>query len=115
MRRWILAVAMTAITATPFAAVAATGKDVFTDQKCAKCHKISSEGIAATEEKEKIIDLSGTGKDHDVAWFKGWLNKEIERDSAVKPGEKAKHKIKFKGTPAELDTLAAWLKTLTKK
>ncbi len=115
MRRFILAFAVTALTAAPFAAQAATGKDIFTEQKCTKCHKISAEGIAAQEDKPTIIDLSGVGKDHDVAWFKGWLTKEIERDSIVKKGEKTKHKIAFKGAPAELDTIAAWLKTLTKK
>jgi hypothetical protein len=115
MRRLILTFAVTALTVAPFAAQAATGKEVFIEQKCNKCHKVSSEGIAPLEEKPAIIDLSGVGKDHDVAWFKGWLNKEIERDSTVKKGEKAKHKIAFKGTPAELDIVAGWLKTLTKK
>ncbi len=115
MRRYILAFAVTALTAAPFAAQAAGGKETFLEQKCNKCHKITSEGVAALEDKPTIIDLSGVGKEHDVAWFKGWLNKEIERDSIVKKGEKAKHKIAFKGTPAELDTVAAFLKTLTKK
>ncbi len=115
MRRYILAFAVTAITAAPFAAQAATGKEIVVEQKCTKCHSIKAEGVAAAEDKPTIIDLSGVGKDHDVAWFKGWLNKEIERDSIVKKGEKAKHKIAFKGTPAELDTVAAFLKSLTKK
>ena len=115
MRRFILALAVTALTTAPLAAQAATGKDLFSEQKCNKCHKVSSEGLAATEDKPTIIDLSGTGKDHDAAWFKGWLNKEIERESTVKKGEKAKHKVAFKGTPAELEIVASWLKTLTKK
>ena len=114
MRRLILTFAVTALTAAPFAAQAATGKEVFLEQKCNKCHKISAEGIAPLEEKPTIIDLSGVGKDHDVAWFKKWLKKEVDHDSIVKKGEKAQHKIKFKGTPAELDVVAGWLKTLTK-
>ncbi|MBM4343239.1 MAG: cytochrome c [Deltaproteobacteria bacterium] len=105
-----LALAALALPAT----AQAGGKELFGEQKCTKCHTVKSEGIAATEEKEKIVDLSGTGKDHDVAWFKSWLMKEAEMDSKVKKGEKVKHKQKFKGSPADLDAIAAWLKTLTK-
>ena len=116
MRRYILAFAVTALTAAPLAAQAAGGKETFLEQKCNKCHRVTSEGITPLEEKKDIIDLSGVGKDKDkdVAWFKKWLNKEVEHDSVAKKGEKAQHKIKFKGTPAELDVVAGWLKTLTK-
>lgn len=116
MRRWILAVAMTALagTSVPMVASAATGKDVFAAEGCAKCHKVTSEGIAAKEDKPTIVELSGTGKGHDVAFFKAWLQKENEMDSKVTPGTKVKHKYKFKGTPADLDIIAGWLKTLTK-
>lgn len=108
----LLALLASALLALP---AFAGGKETFLEQKCTKCHTVKAEAIPASEEKEKIIDLSGIGKDYEVAWFKQWLNKEVERDSKVKTGEKAKHKVKFKGTPAELDTVAAWLKTLVKK
>lgn len=106
-----LAIAALALPAVAYAG----GKEIFLEKKCTKCHTVLSESITATEEKEKIIDLSGVGNDHDVAWFKSWLLKEVEADSKVKKGEKVKHKQKFKGTPADLDVLAAWLKTLNKK
>ena len=38
MRRFILALAVTALTTAPLAAQAATGKDLFSEQKCNKCH-----------------------------------------------------------------------------
>lgn len=111
-RKFLMVLAVAGLAAPSLAL--AGGKEIFLEQKCTKCHKVTSEGIAATEEKEKIVDLSGVGKNHDVAWFKQWLNKEVEQDSKVKPGEKVKHKQKFKGTPADLDAIAAWLKGLTK-
>lgn len=91
------------------------GKDLFLAQKCSKCHKASAEGIAPLKDKPEIVDLSGTGGAHDAAWFKQWLKKEITKDSTVKPGEKVKHKGSWKGTDAELDTIAVWLKGLTAK
>ncbi len=122
MKSWIASFAMvllgTAAVAPAWAAEGAKagdGKTVFTEQKCAKCHRVSTEGIAPTKEKPEIVDISGVGADHDAAWFKKWLLKEIDKESKVKPGEKVKHKAAWKGTDAELDTLTAWLKTLTKK
>lgn len=91
------------------------GKAVFTTNTCNKCHRVTSAGIQPIKEKADIVDLSGVGAEHDVAWFKQWLKKEIDKDSKLKPGEKVKHKGSWKGTDAELDVITAWLKTLTKK
>jgi cytochrome c551/c552 len=96
-------------------AKAGDGKAVFTEQKCNKCHRVTTENIAPLKEKDDIVDISGVGGDHDAAWFKKWLLKEVEKDSKLKPGEKVKHKGSWKGTDAELDTVTAWLKGLTKK
>ena len=107
MRRWILAVALCTLT-VPMAAQAAGGKDLFLANKCNKCHEIKSEGVAPIEAKEGIKDLSGVGKKHDAEWIKKWLMKEVEMEGK-------KHKFgAWKGTPAELDTIAGWLHGLTK-
>ena len=97
------------------AGAASAGKDLFVAQKCTKCHRVSAESIFPTKEKPDIVDLSGTGAEHDVAWLKKWLTKETDKESKVKPGEKVKHKAAWKGTDAELVAMADWLKGLTKK
>ena len=114
MRNALTAALLALALAIPSVA-SAGGKEIFLDQKCAKCHKVSTQGIAPTEEKDTIIDLAGSGGDHDVKWYAGWLKKETERDSKVKPGTKVKHKAMWKGTDADLETLANWLKGLTEK
>lgn len=100
----------------------ADGKSIFVDNKCTKCHEVSTQGIAAkadADDKEeggkKPVDLAGSGKDHEVGWYAGWLKKETEMDSKLKPGAKIKHKAKWKGNDADLATLSAWLKSLTEK
>ena len=92
-----------------------SGKQLFVDQKCTKCHKVSALGIAAAAEKETIVDLSGVGGQRDASWLKKWVKKEIDKESATKPGEKVKHKAAWKGSDADLDILVAWLKGLTQK
>lgn len=89
-------------------AQAADGKQVFLDSKCATCHSVKSQKIDATKKEEgenKIVDLSDTGAKHDAAWMKKWLNKEVEKDGK-------KHKKKWQGSDADLDTLVNWLMTL---
>ena len=96
-----------------------SGKDVFLEQKCTKCHSIDSEKIAKKEEKgedeeaeeeegTKPPDLSGAGKSHDAAWITKWLQKQVATDKGKK------HKPKFKGTEAELKTVADYLAGLKK-
>ncbi len=99
--------------AEPAKPAASAGKALFLAQKCNKCHRVTSQGIAPLKEKDDIVDLSGIGKEHDLPWFGQWLRKEIDKDSKLRPGEKTKHKGAFAGSDAELQTLTAWLKGLT--
>lgn len=122
MKLWTASIAMVLLGTTAVGpswaaegAKAGDGKTVFTEQKCTKCHRVSTDGIAPIKEKADIVDISGTAADHDAAWFKKWLNKEVEKESKLKPGEKVKHKGSWKGTDAELDSVIGFLKTLTKK
>jgi len=98
-----------------------SGKDLFVEKKCNKCHSIDAEKIAKKEEpgeaeeegeeaggkeEKKPPDLSGVGKKHDADWITGWLQKKIKTDKGKK------HKGKFKGTDEELKTLVTWLSGL---
>jgi hypothetical protein len=105
-------------------AQAADGKTLYIESGCAKCHSILAEGIevAAEEEEEaddafaeegeeeaEPSDLSGLGKTwtHDGdAGLQQWLMKKLAID-----GEK--HKKRFKGSKGDLQTLTAWLLSLT--
>ncbi len=106
----------------PASAKGATGKELFVSNRCTSCHSIASEKIkkkkaaaaaeAAAKEPaaeaptaQKVPDLSGVGDKKDAAWISKFLMKEEKLDAKF-------HKIKFKGTPAELKTLSAWLETL---
>ncbi|MDP4198625.1 MAG: cytochrome c [Bacteroidota bacterium] len=91
---------------------ASSGKAIFEQYKCSKCHTISSQGI----EREGTPpaggklppDLSGVGLRHDAAWMTKWLLKEEEQNGK-------KHMKKFTGPDDELKTLTTWLATLKKK
>jgi len=64
------------------------------------------ENIEPLEEEiikgKKIVDHSGVGLKYSNEWIKRWLLKQEEKDGK-------KHKIKFKGTEEELETLSKWL------
>jgi mono/diheme cytochrome c family protein len=83
------------------------GKAIFSDAKCSNCHSISSQGIKGLRKEggAKPNDLSNTGGKFKAAWIEKWLLKEETLNNK-------KHMRKFKGTPEELHTLAAWLETL---
>ena len=92
------------------AVTAADGKALFTKNKCSECHSIDAQGIKRTgevEEGEKPpADLSGyKKKGRDAAKLKAFLLKKEKFDGK-------KHKKKFKGDDAALDTLVGWLLTL---
>ena len=78
-------------------------KHIFLDSKCDKCHTVTSMEI--TSIKDDATDLSNAGSTGDVQIIKSFLLKES------KINEK-EHKLKFKGTEAELDALVNWLLTL---
>lgn len=100
-----------------------SGKEIFLEQKCAKCHSIQSQGIVKSEEKdeggedefameeeegEKVEppDLSGTGKKRDPDWLTKWIQKKIENE------EERKHRERFKGSEGDLKTLVEFLSGL---
>lgn len=89
---------------------AADGKALFSKFKCNECHSIDAQGIKRTGEveegEEPPADLSGYKKKAPAeAALKDYLLKKAKLNNA-------KHKKKFKGDDAELDTLAKWLLTL---
>jgi len=84
------------------------GKEIFLAQKCNVCHSIASQSITMTSKSSKAPDLSDIGTGHPSAWLAQWLKKEV----AATDGKK--HMVTFKGTDAELQTLADWLATLKK-
>ena len=102
------------------------GKPVFVKYKCGSCHTIESQGIgkkpaaAATAAKEtpaqeaaeakpattrKPPDLSDVGSERDAKWIAAFMKKQEAIDGR-------KHMKLFRGTDAELATLAGWLETL---
>ena len=93
------------------------GKALFTGtaNKCNTCHSLTAAGIekkkaepSAEESKEKsdkkAPDLSSVGLERKA----DWIGKFLMKTEAIK-GEK--HSRKFRGTDAELKTLATWLET----
>jgi mono/diheme cytochrome c family protein len=92
-------------------AAAPPGQQVFLAQKCNTCHAVASLGIEATTKSDKMKgpDLSTVGSERDAAFFAKFLKKEVP-SSAGNP-----HKAPWKGTDADLQTLAGWLAGLDKK
>ena len=87
-------------------ALAEEAKDLFVSEKCVKCHSIDSQGIESTNKNpDKVTDLSDAGNKVDKDALKPYLKKEAEMNGN-------KHKLKFKGDEATLDTLVNWLVTL---
>lgn len=98
------------------------GKPIFLTYKCSSCHEIATQGIvkkkaegaaapaapatpAAASTSRKPPDLSGVGMEHKADWIKAYLTKK----EAI---HDRKHMKLFKGTDAELVTLAGWLESL---
>lgn len=79
------------------------GKQIYIDSKCNNCHTVTSMEI--TSKKDDASDLSNTGALGDAQLMKSYLLKEAKINDQD-------HKLKFKGTEAELDVLVDWLLTL---
>jgi hypothetical protein len=79
------------------------GKQIFIDSKCNNCHTVNSNEI--TSKKDDAVDLSNAGSVGDAQLIKTYLLKETKINDKD-------HKIKFKGSGAELYTLAEWLASL---
>ena len=85
------------------------GKSLFLESKCQNCHSIKSQSIAKAGEpkpgEKAPPDLSNVGTKHNADWISKWLMKEEEMNGK-------KHLKKFKGSDADLKTLATWLASL---
>jgi cytochrome c553 len=79
------------------------GKQIFVDSKCNNCHTVTSNEI--TSKKDDAVDLSNAGSVGAAQLIKSYLLKETKINNND-------HKIKFKGSDAELNTLAKWLASL---
>jgi mono/diheme cytochrome c family protein len=96
------------------AAAVAAGKSAFVSLNCSICHSIESQQIErkSKSEKTKGPDLSTIGTTaagaaaHDVEWVGKFLRKEIANSDGKKHGKD------FKGTPEQLEQLAAFLASL---
>ena len=96
------------IASGPNAALAADAKELFVASKCVKCHSIESQGVAAKPkegDEDKVHDLSKVGAERNAEWIQKFLRKQAELDGK-------KHKLKFRGSDADLQTLATWLASL---
>ena len=79
------------------------GKQIFIDNKCSNCNTLTSMEI--TSKKDDASDLSNVGTIGDAKLMKSYLLKEAKINDQD-------HKLKFKGTEAELNALVNWLLTL---
>jgi cytochrome c551/c552 len=98
------------IVAGPGAALAADAKELFVASKCVSCHSIDSQGVAAKPkvgEEDEVHDLSKVGTERTAEWIQKFLRKQEAIDGK-------KHKLKFRGSDADLQTLATWLSGLGK-
>jgi hypothetical protein len=89
------------------AAFAADAKDLFVAGKCARCHSVESQGIAATPregEEEDVLDLSKVGAER----TKDWIETLLGEGKATGVGRHPK----YGGSAADLETLAVWLASL---
>jgi len=97
-----------AIPSGPGAALAADAKELFVASKCMKCHSIESQGVAAKPkagEEDEVHDLSKVGAERTADWIQKFLRKQADIEGK-------KHKLKFRGSDADLETLATWLASL---
>jgi hypothetical protein len=86
------------------AAASASGRELFLEQNCQRCHAVSAAGIEAkvTTGRTAGGDLSASTLDR--AALSAVALREREVDDRRHPGQ-------FKGTPDELETLVDWLIT----
>ncbi|MDP4198629.1 MAG: cytochrome c [Bacteroidota bacterium] len=113
MKKLAVSLLMTLVVAALSSAstLGSSGKAIFEQYKCSKCHSVTSQGIERSgpaAEGKQSPDLSGAGLKHDAAWIQKWLVKEETLNGK-------KHIKKFSGSDDELKTLAGWLAGLKKK
>jgi len=85
-------------------ATGSDGKSLFKENKCDKCHSVTSQGIdrCSTPPGKLPPDLSGVGLKHNADWIKGWLMKEEELNGK-------KHLKKWAGSEGDLVVVSKWL------
>lgn len=76
------------------------GKQIFIDSKCNNCHTVTSMEI--TSKKDDAVDLSNAGSVGDAQLIISYMLKEAKLNDK-------NHKLKFKGSEAELNALVNWL------
>ncbi len=120
-------------------AAADDGLKVFIEKRCYTCHTVGAraaevekaqatfvkemgaepDGEEAGKEKEtRGGDLSDVGKKRDAAWLREFTQNpkpHFKDDADCQREAKKKDRKKFKGTPAELDALLAFLQSLKKE
>lgn len=79
------------------------GQKIFLNSKCTACHSVVSAGI--TSNNKNAVDLSNAGKNYKTDFMIRYLNKEEKINGNL-------HKIVFKGSSEDLNTLAGWLISL---
>ncbi len=92
---------------TPWVWSMDVGSDLFVAKKCVKCHTVDSHQIKTTSKKDpsEISDLSKAGMEFHKTNLTAYIKKETMRNDK-------KHKFKFKGEEAELESLVEWVLTL---
>lgn len=83
------------------------GKKAFMDADCNRCHDVESHDISATiaSERMKGPDLSQIGAEHDAEWIVDYVKREVQLEGK-------NHRLPWKGSDEELQTIADWLASL---
>jgi len=97
----------------PDAKAAADGKKLYATYKCDKCHMIAGRG-------SKKGPLDGVGAKLSAAEIKKWLTQPAEMEKTLEKPPKGtdamSNALKTKDIePAEIESLVAYMRTLTKK
>jgi mono/diheme cytochrome c family protein len=105
----LVASATVASAQTPDAAKVAAGKSVFEETKCTKCHGPDGKG----DKNGKLSLVEGTSKLTE-AQVRSWITDPAGQTAKLpkKPKEPMK---KFDLTPAQVDSLVAFVESLRKK
>lgn len=91
----------------------ATGKKLYATYKCDKCHQVAGKG-------SKKGPLDGVGAKLSAADIRKWLTDPAEMEKALEKPPKGTdsmaNALKTKGIePSEVDALAAYMRSLTRK
>jgi len=80
------------------------GKKILEENKCDKCHSVSTVGIEAEKTTGKMAggDLIDLGEKYEAEWISKYIKKEADKEGKS-------HKKEFKGSDEELQALVDWL------